>query len=878
MAEYLGDGIYRIGKAERLWSCRKDVMEGAVAEVEPGIPPADAQFGWFKGAIPTPPSEGFYVVEFLADQKVRVLAYVDMYGRAFTTETGFERPPAQQQDLFIARHEDHPDKGDVFVRTPEGETIRCASYSRSGSGQNAKYTIEDSWYDFEGHGKRLHYYDLMTRAYLAFVYRPSLGPATVPFGIQDVYRTLASNMLLPALAKVIRKTDEAMDDHLVTVHLAITKLRDRLVAANVPELVETAPSENALQLIRTAVYADTFYIQKADPTLTVEEATIWEMEAALNLFSLSEAMLQAVQARGGLVTLASCEERLIETAATQTIELDLASSFPEGRLDGEWQIRSRISAGIERMALPFRVEARFFLEPATGVVAFEMRVPDAQMFATVMGIDLDRSAEAAELYAMQIGLLLADIAFRASSRIDRVNIIAQAIERDDKPGKTVFSSSFDRDTYQLTDAFSEERRKGANTRALYVRNAREDLPRLATLPDLMEELGADLSPEASTVFAGQTRSDMQIIFDADRRALAERLADAVASAENTSAAVNAVRAIQDEIASAETVELTTDDARTAADFTRLLTALAAGDIDLHEQNATVNCFLGEDPCQTALARSQALAASGNLEEAARVLATALSAFEDAARYADTETTVYRAFDSYASRLIYNLIKAGALEASLASPILADAGKKTQLIPDSYCMCLFELATQLSAMGKVEEALQPALHAVRIAPTIAASYRTLGRMQSMKGDLEDAHRTLHQCLQVVAAPNDVAITYYNLAYVLWKSGDPETGLLCYLKSLKTSNIVAEACIEEVKELQEETDLPLPYSDDVDMLLEQAGIPLVPTDRMVAALKEGAVAALDEGLYDVARSLFSFVFHYHNDDALMNVLRSLENPLV
>ena len=101
MAEYLGDGIYRVGKAERLWSCRKAVMDDAIDQVEPGIPPADARFGWFKGAIPTPSNEGgFYVVEFLDDQKIRVLAYVDMYGRAFTTETGFERPPAQPQDLF----------------------------------------------------------------------------------------------------------------------------------------------------------------------------------------------------------------------------------------------------------------------------------------------------------------------------------------------------------------------------------------------------------------------------------------------------------------------------------------------------------------------------------------------------------------------------------------------------------------------------------------------------------------------------------------------------------------------------------------------------------------------------------------------------------
>lgn len=142
MAEYLGDGIYRVGKAERLWSCRKAIMDDAIDQVEPGIPPADARFGWFKGAIPTPSNEGgFYVVEFLDDQKIRVLAYVDMYGRAFTTETGFERPPAQPQDLFIALAEGSSSNGTIFVRGEDGSPIAWRSLHEKCSGQNAKYTI-----------------------------------------------------------------------------------------------------------------------------------------------------------------------------------------------------------------------------------------------------------------------------------------------------------------------------------------------------------------------------------------------------------------------------------------------------------------------------------------------------------------------------------------------------------------------------------------------------------------------------------------------------------------------------------------------------------------------------------------------------------------
>lgn len=117
-------------------------MDDAIDQVEPGIPPADARFGWFKGAIPTPSNEGgFYVVEFLDDQKIRVLAYVDMYGRAFTTETGFERPPAQPQDLFIALAEGSSSNGTIFVRGEDGSPIAWRSLHEKW--QRAKCQIHD---------------------------------------------------------------------------------------------------------------------------------------------------------------------------------------------------------------------------------------------------------------------------------------------------------------------------------------------------------------------------------------------------------------------------------------------------------------------------------------------------------------------------------------------------------------------------------------------------------------------------------------------------------------------------------------------------------------------------------------------------------------
>ena len=870
MAEYLGNGIYRIGKAERIWSCRKDVMDGAVAEVEPGIPPANARFGWFKGAIPTPPSGGFYVVEFLDDQKVRVLAYVDMYGRAFTTETGFEQPPAQESDLCIANEGQYSIKGDIFVLNAESGLVKCASYERSGSGQNAKYTIKDSWYDFEGHGKRLHYYDLMTRAYLAFVYRPTLGKASIPFGIQDVYRTLVRNPLLPALVRVVEKEQQAEADALITAHPLIVKLRERLITANIPDLAAKEDAEDALYLIRTERYADTFFIGRSDPTFEVDEATIWEIEAAINLFSLSESVLQTLQSHGELATIEGCESFLMESFATQTTDLDLATPFPAGSPDGQWQVRSRISAGIEHAALPLRIDARFTLDLGAGIVNFDVRVPDAQMIEALFGQSTDEATATAKRYGMHVGLLLADIAFRASDRVNEVNLMARPIERDGRPSPALFAVAFDRELYHSTEAF-EAARKGdpaplyEQAEPLADNGAMMSQP-LSTLIDRTE---TSLAEAAARQLGAKDDRDLQIFFDAETRTLAERLADAIAQAPSTSDAVAAVRAIQEEVAAKH------ESARMTESFTRLLKALAEGTIDPHEQNSTVDLFLEEDRCARAARQAKTLEEAGDIEKAVQVLKSALADFEGSGRFADTDTVVYRVFDSYASRLIYNLMKMGAITAPPGSTIHLDTGKETRLAPDGYFFCLHLLANDLCEQGHSDESIRVAEKAIRISPMGAQGYHAIALCQLVEGDLAGARTTLQTCLQMLILPDSIALSYYRLAYVLWKSGDPEAGLVCYIKALKTSQINAAACIAEIEELQKETGLPLPPSEDVDALLEAHAIPNAPTKAIRDAIEEGAIAALDEGLSDVACNLLSLVMRYHNDDALMNIIRSIDD---
>ena len=129
--------------------------------------------------------------------------------------------------------------------------------------------------------------------------------------------------------------------------------------------------------------------------------------------------------------------------------------------------------------------------------------------------------------------------------------------------------------------------------------------------------------------------------------------------------------------------------------------------------------------------------------------------------------------------------------------------------------------------------------------MSAGYRALGRIFVFKDDFANAQATLESALTLMTSPDDIGALYYHLAYALWKSGDPETALASYIKALQTSNVVSAACVSEIEELQKDTGLPLPLSE--------------------------------EGLFDIARVLLSFVFRYRNDDALVGVLRSLETSL-
>ena len=890
-------GRYRLGAAELLLGVKRCVLEGAVPPIPGKQEGLAGAYGWVAKGLPMPATGGSYVVEFIEKNDLVILAYVDPFGRAFSLREPSAVPPARVPDLSFAKLPSQTTAGEelgcVYVRGGDGSQREVAQYRCA----RGRYTLFDSWYDFGPYGANLSYDDAMARAYLAFVHRPSLGASEVPErGLEGVHERLRGDKPFTAMRSIVADARCAENDPVCRPPALVSCLARWLADAGLDELAGV--KDEALRLVRTARYANTYYLGVEDEDVPLPVETVWALEAALNRFLL---VGEAFGDRASLATEADCarwDAYLLETVATQHPSASDLADAP-GATDasaGEWDVRCALGATLERLRLPVRIDAAIRCDAAAGAAAVELTVPSASLMPAhswregagwERATDEERDAQA-HRYALHLGLVLAAAAFDASPAMRRVDVAARpqagaaAASSSENAGefpqesreRAFVQATFSRETYEAFGRF-EEARAGDPMPPYLASDARFDVEEAEAfsfveglesfeLRRRMPEVVDGELAEAARVALGADRCrDVRITFDAARRRMAEELADRIVRASSATDAIRIVRAAQEEAAAK-------DDDRAVAACTRLMAALAEGEIDMGDQNAVVGRFLGDDRCLVALGRARTLATS-DPEAAVQVLidavgeATALDGFVDGA------TTVYRAFDSYASRVLYNRARRGAGAPARAS---ADADKRVELVPDSYYLCHLEITQLLEhSFERTEEALRFGQRAIEIGPATAAGYRQLGRAYMLVGDMENAAEVLQEGLLIAVQPNDIAMAYYQLAYVLWKAGRPQAGAACYLKSLMTSSSMALQATAELQELVEETGVVLPGKEVVDEALAEHAVPVAPTAEVLDALGSSAAAAVDAGLFPVARNLLALRLRYRPDDALVNVLRSL-----
>lgn len=936
------DEIYTVSAAALLYGTKRHVLPNAVP-LPPGSSETDtptSSYGWVSGVHPTPSKEDRYVVEFVGKREFRILAYVDRFGRAFSTSHPLAVPPARKPDLSFVRIVDggaahkevpsqgahaHTEHGFVEVHAEDEGTRKVAQYVC----KRGRYTFSDTWYDFGSHVSHLSYDDAVARAYLAFVYRPHLGGAeTLEQGTSFVHDRLKQTPFLPALRDIVDAVHRAEDDPVVQVPALVQSLVQWLEEAGLDNLHSPAVPDDALRLVRTERYANLYYLAQDGEESAIDCHTIWALEAALNRFTLLE---ETLGDRAVLANDADCarwDAYLIETAGAQTLNMERLAETPRGTDDGEWEVRCRLAGVLERLKLPVRIEVKTQVNVVEGLAAFQLIVPDAALMPARRWADgqaggswenvpaAERDAQARR-YAMHFGVALAAAAFEISPSINRVDVTACPLGSDGASA----ASKGDIDAFTPSGEFPAESQEEACYQVTLTRQAYEetshfrsslegdpallfdhcgavyDLPGadpfvlMKALPSTIQrhelpELGdALLPPIAQTILGVENAHDLRISTEFRRRRVGEKLADRIADATNATEAMRIVRE-QEQVARA-----LGDDQEISA-CTRLMEALAQGTLDTEDQNAVVTCFVGEDRCATALARAKALA-SHDPAEAVTVLIDAVAEAAALDGYIDGTTTVYRAFESYAARVCYARALQAELQKSpsgsqpeatpvddtavptLAARVAADANKRIQLVPDSFFFCHLEIVALLErSFEHVDDAIRYGKRAVEIAPTSTAGYRELGRAYMLVGDMETAAAVFQAGLEVASHPNDAAGFYYQLAYVLWKAGRPRAGAACYLKSMMVSPVLSLQAMSELKELVAEHNIDPIERNAVDDELRSAGILLAPTEEVFEILDTGAVAAVDAGLFPVAHSLLSLCLCYRQDDALVNVLRSLE----
>ena len=922
------EGLYRILRKGGLFGPRVRMLPGAVAGLGAGEALGEGaggrdgassfpQYGWVRSLLPAPRKDDAYLVEFVSPDAFRIWGYADRFGRAFVTSRPLVAPPARDADIVFVkdavggaphaadpasasprfrRDAKAPASGCVQLRDKQGAR-EVARFRR----ENGCYTLFDSWCDFAENASGLAYDDALARCFFAFSFRPLLGGAAVPArGLDGILARLEGETPFAALIEVVHGIRQAAIDPAMrppALALLLAGWLDDIGAEKV--LAAAQPGETGqapLRLVRTARYANTFYVGKATPDVDFPERDVWSIESALNRFLLIYGELGDSAALASVDECGRIDSELFADIAVQApcAEHPGDAARPAAQRAGEWDIRRAIGEAMERFQLPVRLSSQFRADVQAGIAAFELDAPPAsfmpaRVFDAATGAWRDRGDEEREAcalrYAECLGVMLAAAAFSAGAAIGRVDVVAysarfDASSENDAP---LYRVSFSREAFCLGEtpayraAETDPRPLFEACGALFGDAARADdsiddvvsARAQAARRDVPEVEPCELTAQAKKAFGVDSARDLRIRADSQMRSVGERLAADVA---RTTSATEAIRAAQAE-------QKRADDPRIYDACTRLMTALIDGSVDAGDENALVACFMGDDPYLTALGQARAIAHS-DAHAAAGILREAIARAEASHRFDDNAEAVHRMFDSYASRILYNRERAGTAlwTRGLAGPH-ADEGKRVELLPTSLAMCYLESVRLLEeSFDHVDEALELGIRCIQVAPTYSPAYRQTARAYMLVGDLASSAKMLKRALDVATLPDEIAMAYYQLAYVEWKAGRAAAGVACYLKSMIVSPIYLAQCTVEMHRLMVETRQGPIAREDVDSVLRDAGIPLAPNDVMLDALDDAMRCAIDADMFGVGSSLLALRLHYRPDDALMNVLQSLNAPLV
>ncbi|MBP3893507.1 MAG: tetratricopeptide repeat protein [Atopobiaceae bacterium] len=620
------------------------------------------------------------------------------------------------------------------------------------------------------------------------------------------------------------------------------------------------------------------YLRCGDPQIPyLAKLRIIRLEAALNAIRFAHASLPHDASIKDAYLLNQGLARSI-VAQAAPIDEPFTPSEDDPWPEGEWTVRYGISHAIETLQLPYRLTARYRTNVADGNVAIEMDLTPAELFPSscyVEGLGIvpstgDMRQQAVADYTLRLALLLAASAFRCSNKIKHVWVAV--VNTLPTRRSCYLSVDFDRWRFShidLTDlgdlaetyrAFAPVMRyEGGWLRAVKQSFHLEEerfCPKRRYLPVSLSSRRLD---EHTAKSLGTDHVSGLSIEEGDGRTLVANAImmrlipedDAKATERNVRTVMNLAGDDPDPTvrSAAERVVRKLVDGSLGTDALTLGEEFVRGDTLTRANDRAKECLMKQRP-------DQAIAA----------LAPVMRQIDDAQLYDDSPSVIYRYFNSYIERAMFNRMHA---EESTAA---------VMLVPDAYYEGHLLLSILNLMRGSHEEALRHAQRLVSLAPLDTRARLHMVKCLEVLDRDDEAIAQLVELLEKAHDPQGVGLAYYRMAFFQWKRGKVAAAQACYQLAMRLLPDAMPMMAMELSVLmiQNPDALQAEVSDQqIEDALAANGIPLAPTDRTSEIFYDCARASLDAEVFPVARNFARVMAAFTNDDIITGIAGSLED---
>lgn len=376
---------------------------------------------------PQPEKSMGYLVEVVGGRKVRVRAWLALGGAAFACDGPLERRPDRDPDAGVAR-----DGDEIFYYvSQQGRNSKVAHFNQRD--HDGRLSVTDHARDLGPYLSGAYDIDVMGAAcFLGNWLLPlERGEELSVLTVGDVLDDLLSAPYPDALdALVFRGGREGAS--------GFERFAARSLADAGAEYVRPIAATHEVDLRRLSATGLFWTGYDKRELVDRELDTLQAVEGALNRLvflerSLGDGSSPTVSALAeeqceeaslaSLVDFAAVAERLPRACELTSDYLEIAGA--KASRGGEWDVRTRFAAAVERLRAPFSFEYAFDCDARSGEFSIQATVPAASAFPYGAGVARE---DARTAYALRLSMLLAAAAFGSSVGI--VRAVVTVFERE----------------------------------------------------------------------------------------------------------------------------------------------------------------------------------------------------------------------------------------------------------------------------------------------------------------------------------------------------------------------------------------------------------------------------------------------------------------